>query len=85
MLGCGANFTSGLPVIQVQLGELSIFPEIRSSSGLYVNALSKNAVRTDPAVDSTAIIADLEPLAADGLHVVQVFGTPHFTEHDVSD
>jgi hypothetical protein len=32
----------------------------KSSSGFHTIALSKDAVRSDPAVDSTAIIADLE-------------------------
>jgi len=74
-----------LGVIQAQLDELSIVPEIESSSGLDANASSKNAVRSDPAVDSTAIIANLESYAADGFHEVQVFSTPHFAEYDVAD
>jgi hypothetical protein len=52
-------------------------------SRLDANAFSKNAVRTNPAVDSTAIVADLKPFAIDGLHEVQIFSTPHSTEHDV--
>jgi len=59
-----------LPVIQALLDELSIIPLIESSSELDANALSKNAVCSDPAVDSTAIIADLEPFSADSLHEV---------------
>jgi hypothetical protein len=52
------------------LDELSIVPEMESSLGLDANAFSKNTVCSDPAVDSTAIIADLKPSSTDGLHEV---------------
>ena len=74
-----------LPVIQALLDELSIIPLIESSSELDANALSKDAVCSNPAVDSAAIIADLESVATNCLHEVKIFGTPHSTEHDVSD
>ena len=54
-------------------------------SRLDERAFSKNAIRSDPAIDSTAIIADLESLTPDGLHDVKVFSTPHLAEHDVSN
>jgi hypothetical protein len=60
-------------------------PNVESCSCLNANAFSKNAVRTNPAVDSAAIVADLESLATDGLDKVQIFITPYPTEHDVSD
>jgi hypothetical protein len=59
--------------------------EIKARSGFHANAFAKNTVCSDPAVDSTAIIADLEPFATDGLHEVQIFGASHLTQHDVSD
>ena len=37
-------------------------------SSLDVNGSSKDAIRTDPAVDSAAIISYLESFAADGLY-----------------
>jgi hypothetical protein len=57
------------------------------SSALWLdtNAFSKDAIRPDPPVDFTAIIADLKSLAADGLHNVQIFSPMHLVEHDVSD
>ena len=42
-------------------------------SSLDANGFSKDAIRTDPAVDSAAIIADLGSFAADGLYEVQIF------------
>jgi hypothetical protein len=54
-------------------------------SGLDANAFSKNTIRSDPAVDSTAIVADLESFAADGLYEVKIFSTSYLAEHDVSD
>jgi len=56
-----------------------------SALWLDTNAFSKDAIRPDPSVYSTAIIADLEPFAVDGLHNVQIFSTMHLAEHDVSD
>jgi hypothetical protein len=76
--------TYGLPMIQAQRYFFDYF-EDQVSSRFDANALSKNAVRSDPAVDSTPIIADLKSLAADGLYEVQIFSAAHSAEHDVSD
>jgi len=46
--------------------------------------LSKDAVGSDPSVDSTAIIADLESFAADGLHEVQIFSTARTISNAIS-
>jgi hypothetical protein len=61
----------------------TLFPE--SSSEFNANASSKNSIRSNPAVDSPAIVSDLESFAADGLDYVQILGTPHLTEDYVAD
>jgi hypothetical protein len=38
-----------------------------------------------PAVDPTAVVADLEPLPLDGLDQVEVFAAFDLAEHDVAD
>ncbi len=38
-----------------------------------------------PAVDPTAVVADLEPLALDGLDQVEIFAAVDLAEHDVTD
>jgi len=45
----------------------------------------QDPIRSDPSVDSTAIIADLKSLSADRLHDVQILSTMHLAEHDVSN
>ena len=62
-------------------GAIYLNPYLR----FYANAFSENASHSDPAVDSAAIIADLESVAADSLHEVKIFGTPYLTEDDISD
>ena len=52
-------------------GELYLSPYSR----FYANAFSKNAGHSDPALDSAAMIADLESVAADGLHESDRFNT----------
>ena len=54
-------------------------------STFHSDALSENTVRSNPAVDSTAIIADLKPLVADCFDEVQVFIAVHFTKDNVSN
>jgi hypothetical protein len=66
---------SGLAVNRQQCSTLSCFVSAACNSGfssLDANGFSKDAIRTDPAVGSAAIIADLESFAADGLYV-QIF------------
>jgi hypothetical protein len=58
---------------------------VTSCLGLYANAFPKNAIRSDPSVDSTAIIADLKSFAADGLHQMQIFSASDLTKYDVTD
>jgi hypothetical protein len=54
-------------------------------SGFNTNAFSKDAVGSDPAVDSTAIVADLKPLAIDCFDEVKILGTSHPAKDDISD
>jgi hypothetical protein len=89
-----ATLVAPWPLLRLQeaaIGLVTVESPIRKQlsfgvrSRLDANALSKDAIRSNPAVDSTAIIADLEPFATNGLHEVEIFGTSHSAEHDVSD
>lgn len=58
-------------------------PELRSC--LDSNAFSKNAIRSDLAIDQSPIVSDLETHSIDRLDDVQIFVAVDFAQHDVSD
>jgi len=54
------------------------------ASRLDANQSSENRVRSNPAVDATAVLPDLEPLALNGFDEVKVFGAVHFAQNDIA-
>jgi hypothetical protein len=58
-------------------------PELRSR--IDSNAFSKYAIRSDPSIDQSPIVSDLETHTIDRLDDVQIFVAVDFAQHDVSD
>src|SRR5688500_4611728 len=58
-------------------------PKRSTGSGLHPDATAENRAGRNPAVDSSPVVADLEPRALDRLNQMQVLRPVHFAEHDV--
>jgi hypothetical protein len=56
-----------------------------TGSSLHPNTLAEDRVGADPAVDVSAIVGDLIPVAANGAHEMQILVAAHFAQHDVTD
>jgi hypothetical protein len=82
---CNQPNTDGAPMIDEQLTDSRQYGR-NNWTNLWFDsdALPKDAVRSDPAIDPTAIIANLETLPVDGLHEMKILCTSHFAEHDVT-
>jgi hypothetical protein len=57
---------------------------IVAHSSLYLNQLAKNRSCTYPTVDAPAVVANLKPVPLDSLHKMQVLGTVHLAQDDIS-
>src|SRR5437879_2756128 len=48
------------------------------------NALSVNAIFTDPPIDSASVVPDLEPLSLNCLYYVQILKSIHLAQNNIS-
>src|SRR5262245_40234328 len=58
---------------------------VNRQSVFNMDAFAENAIRSNPAVDQSLIVADLISSSVDGLHDVQIVVAANPAEHDVAD
>lgn len=45
---------------------------------------AENRIGSDPSIDMSAVVSDLEPAVLDRLYEMQVLGPSNFAEHDIA-